>query len=76
MNNTNSKTSVQGATVQSEQLNNRFKTTYHRDGTVTYWSVYYQVWVRRASIVSDRELAAMSGDERERVQRHLAHESE
>ena len=47
------------------------KTTYHRDGTVTYWSVHDQAWVRRASSVPDKELAAMSGDERERVQRHL-----
>lgn len=48
------------------------KTTYHRDGTVTYWSIYDQVWVSRASNVPDQELAAMSSAERERVQRHLA----
>lgn len=51
------------------------KTTYHRDGTVTYWSVYNQVWARRASSVPNKELAAMSGDERERVQRHLGRRS-
>lgn len=47
------------------------KTTCHRDGTVTYWSVYRQCWVSRAADVPDRELAAMSSDERERVLRHL-----
>lgn len=47
------------------------KNTYHRDGTVTYWSVYDQVWVRRAARVPDQELAAMSDDEREKVQRHI-----
>jgi hypothetical protein len=48
------------------------KPTMHRDATVTYWSVYGQVWVRRASSVPDRELAAMGDDERARVMRHLA----
>lgn len=47
------------------------KTTYHRDGTVTYWSVYDQVWIKRAVDVPDQELAAMSSEEREKVQRHL-----
>lgn len=47
------------------------KTTLHRDGTVTYWSVYRQAWVRGASDVPDEELAAMEGRERERVSRHL-----
>jgi len=47
------------------------KNTYHRDGTVTYWSVYNQVWVGHSSDVPDRELAAMPSDERQKVQRHL-----
>lgn len=46
-------------------------TTYHRDGTVTYWSVYDQVWVHRAMEIEDGELAAMDHDERERVLAHL-----
>lgn len=45
------------------------KTSYHRDGTVTYWSVYLQVWCRSWHL-DDRELAAMSHNERERVLRH------
>lgn len=47
------------------------KTTYHRDGTVTYWSVYQQQFVSHAADVPDRELAAMSSEEREKVLRHL-----
>ncbi len=43
------------------------KVTCHRDGTVTYWSVCRQVWVRRASVVRDEELAAMPQRDRERV---------
>ena len=45
------------------------KNTIHRDGTVTYWSVYNQVWVERAnpSDIPDQEYAAMSSDERERI---------
>lgn len=44
--------------------------TYHRDGTVTYWSVYRQVWVRSV-LVSGEELAAMDERTRARVIRHL-----
>jgi hypothetical protein len=48
-----------------------YRPTYHRDQTVTYWSVYRQVWVRSARI-PDVELAAMDSPTRERVMRHLA----
>lgn len=43
--------------------------TYHRDGTVTYWSVYCQEWIRRAdpATIPDEEIAARSGRERERM---------
>jgi hypothetical protein len=51
---------------------NSLKSVCHRDGTVTYWSVYQQSWERRAASVPDRELAAMSEHERHLVQRHLA----
>ncbi len=33
--------------------------TLHRDGTVTYWSVYRQVWIERAASIPDEEYAAM-----------------
>lgn len=47
------------------------KTTYHRDGTVTYWSVYHQVWAR-VKYIRERELAAMPAAEASRVLRHLS----
>ena len=48
-----------------------YQTRYHRDRTVTYWSVYEQVWRRHAYYVPDRELAACSAPERHRIIRHL-----
>ena len=48
-----------------------YRPTYHRDQTVTYWSVFKQSWVRSVRI-PDSELAAMDGATRERVMRHLA----
>lgn len=46
------------------------KPTFHRDLTVTYWSVYRQVWVREpADRICDAELAAMSESERKRIDR-------
>jgi hypothetical protein len=45
------------------------KTRYHRDGTVTLWDVYTQQWVR-TSRPSDRQLAALPSEERERTIRH------
>lgn len=47
------------------------KTTRHKDGTVTYWSVYSQQWVEHAHDVPDDELAAMSEKERGKVLSHL-----
>ena len=47
------------------------KTICHKDGTVTYWSVYCQVWIERARYIADNELAAMNKTERERVKRNL-----
>ena len=47
-----------------------YGTTYHRDGTITYWDVHRQQW-RRGSEISDRTLATMSDKDRERIQRHV-----
>lgn len=48
-----------------------YRTTYHRDGDVTVWSVYRQGWVRcPASEVSDETLASLSAGERARIERH------
>lgn len=43
-----------------------YRTTFHDDGTVTYWSVYKQVWVRNVTTVPDAELAAWDARDRER----------
>jgi hypothetical protein len=47
------------------------KITYHRDGTITYWSVYNQIWEPRQNTIPDKELAAMNDKERVRVKKHL-----
>lgn len=47
------------------------KPTMHRDGTITYWSVYEQSWCYRAEMVPDCELAAMSDADRTRALRHI-----
>ena len=50
--------------------NNSFKTTYHRDNTITYWSVYEQVW-KRVSIFfivnNHDDFASLSDIERKRI---------
>jgi len=51
--------------------NSQMKNQHHNDGTVTYWSVYRQVWVNRATTIPDRELAAMPSSERIRAIRNL-----
>lgn len=44
------------------------KPTFHRDGSVSYWSVVSQQWVRQSlSSIPDRELSAMTLAERERI---------
>jgi hypothetical protein len=52
-----------------------YNPTFHRDGTVTFWSVFEQRWVRcNALLISDAELASMSDSERRRVARIVAKE--
>jgi hypothetical protein len=46
-----------------------YATKYHRDHTVTVWNVYTQQW-ERTSRPSDRVLASLSDQERQRIQRH------
>jgi hypothetical protein len=55
-------------------MNEPKKPICHRDGTVSFWSVYSQVWIQRATRISlrDEELAAMPAAERDRISRHLA----
>jgi hypothetical protein len=52
---------------------NTYKTTFHRNGTVTLWNVYTQGWERRrAANVADEVLASLSGSERARILRMAA----
>lgn len=44
----------------------------HRDGSVTYWSVYAQAWRRRASLITAADLAAIPEPYRPRVSRAMA----
>lgn len=44
-------------------------TTLHSDGTVTMWNVYTQTWERGSP--SDRLLASLESDARDRVMRHM-----
>ena len=47
-----------------------YRTTYHRDGTVTYWDVWIQGWRRRlAKDIGSITLATLSPDERRRIGR-------
>lgn len=53
--------------------------TYHRDGTVTYWSVYMQQWIRAtASAIYDDDATMASQGEtfRRRVARMAATHAE
>lgn len=50
---------------------NAYRTTYHRDGSVTIWNVYTQSWLR-TSRPSDRLLSSLMFEERERVTRHIS----
>ena len=52
---------------------NNPSTICHRDGTVTYWDVYRQTWVRTyADLMSDETLATLTAAERTRVARLAA----
>ena len=46
-----------------------YATTFHRDASVTIWDCYRQQWHRTAN-PSDKLLATLGSDERERVMQH------
>ena len=52
-----------------KENNDHYRTTYHRDGTVTIWDVYTQSWIR-TDRPSDQILASCMPEERERIIRH------
>lgn len=51
------------------------KITYHRDGTVTLWNVYFQQW-ERTERPSDRVLASLDQKDKARVIKHCNLEGE
>ena len=49
-----------------------YRTKYHRDGTITVWSVYTQRWGRLSAAVAVRDhslMASLSSRERSRIER-------
>jgi len=49
-----------------------YRTTYHRDGTITVWDVYSQQWVRlpaRELWDDARLMSTLSDTERQRIAR-------
>ncbi len=47
---------------------NNLKTKISKDGRVTFWSVYEQVWkCRYASMIMSRDLATLTQRERNRI---------
>jgi len=56
-------------TVRTRRQMGQYPTIVHRDGTVTYWSVYEQRWVVRAARVPDDDYAALPREDRERIER-------
>ena len=46
------------------------KVTLHRDGSVTYWSVYYQAWYKNTFYIPYKEICAMSSKNQKRVLNH------
>ena len=50
--------------------NDPYKTTFHRDRTITVWDVYAQGWTRvSVDAISDRVMASLSDSERRRITR-------
>ena len=66
-------TAATAATTTAATTTDPYRTTIHRDGTVTYWSVYQQQWQRAsAAALSDATLASLGARDRARVARALA----
>ena len=50
--------------------NKKQKTVLHRDGTVTWWDIHIQQWIR-VDQFSDQQWSTMGHHERQRIGRHL-----
>lgn len=58
-------------TTDTTRTADPYRTTLHRDGSITVWGVYSQQWFRTRR-PSDETLASLSTAERARVERHIA----
>ena len=56
------------ASLNKPKLN--LDTTLHRDGRVTHYSIFKQMWVTERSL-SEKELESKPEDERKKIKRHL-----
>ncbi len=56
-------------------MSNATQVTFHADGTVTFWDVYTQQWVRTGSPSND-ELASLDSKTRARVVAHTGSDGE
>ena len=60
----------------TNRVTDPYRTTFHRDGSVTIWSVYRQQWERLdVSDLSDETLATLPPRERARIARMAAGDS-
>ena len=61
-------------TTNAPRIKPNYGTTYHRDGTVSYWSVYLQSWQRVSAYELTRhaDYATLSSAERDRIGRMAA----
>lgn len=55
----------------ASQTASPYRSTLHRDGSVTIWDVYEQCWTRQTRL-SDEQSASLDRAERARIARHLA----
>jgi hypothetical protein len=56
--------------MKTQIFDETYSPTLHKNGTVTYWSVYQRQWIRKARHINDEELTAQGAD-RCRIIRHL-----
>lgn len=52
-----------------------YRSTFHRDGSVTLWNVFTQTWQRFVNMPADSILATLTAKERARIARHMGRTS-
>ena len=57
--------------TKTTKTSNPYRSTLHRDGTVTVWNVYTQTWQRVRSL-SDPVSASLPRSERDLINAHFA----